>query len=155
MQLIKRFSTTQYTRALESWGWLDIAGKTPLFASQFGDVFLQATDGVWFLDSIGGSLERRWESLGALEEDLASPEAQDRYLLAGLTMAAERAGKALGPDQIYDIVPPPALGGAFVVEHVFVADFVVTLNIAGQLHEQIRGLPPGTPISSLKIAPAA
>ena len=114
---------------------------------------MQASDGVWFLDSMQGSLSLPWESVESLETDLLSPEAQDRYLLAGLASAADRAGKVLGRDQIYDIVPPPVLGGRIDVEHVIVADFVVTLNIAGQLHEQIRNLPPGTKISGFKISP--
>jgi hypothetical protein len=99
MQLISGFSTTQYTRALESWGWLDIVGKTPLFTSPFGDVFLQGTDGVWFLDSIGGSLERLWDSLGALEEDLASPRLKiDTWSLAHDGGGTRRQGARAGPD---------------------------------------------------------
>jgi hypothetical protein len=153
MQLTKTFSQENYGRALESWSWLDLEGKAPLCTSLFGDVFLGSNDGVWFLDSIGGSLTRVWDDPAALRADLGNHEAQDRYLLAGLAFAAERAGKVLGPDEVYDLAPPPVLGGTFDVEHVTIADFVVTLNIAGQLHEQIRNLPPGTPISGFTIVP--
>lgn len=32
-----------------------------------------------------------------------------------------------------------------------IIDFVVGVNIAGQLHDQVRGLPPGTAISGVTI----
>ena len=32
-------------QATESWGWLGLAGKTPIFTSPFGDVFFRADDG--------------------------------------------------------------------------------------------------------------
>jgi hypothetical protein len=39
VQLTKTFPADQYTRGLESWTWLDVAGKTALFVSLFGDEF--------------------------------------------------------------------------------------------------------------------
>ncbi|WP_433650977.1 hypothetical protein ACQP2C_32125 [Micromonospora zamorensis] len=45
MELTKQFSEQQYARALESWAWLDLAGKAPRFTSLFGDVFLESADG--------------------------------------------------------------------------------------------------------------
>jgi len=38
------------------------------------------------------------------------------------------------------------------LDNVEVIDFVVSLNIAGQIHEQVRDLPPGTPISGITIS---
>jgi hypothetical protein len=45
VQLTKTFSADEYARGLESWAWLELAGKTPLFASLFGDVFFDSEDG--------------------------------------------------------------------------------------------------------------
>ncbi len=45
----------------------------------------------------------------------------------------------------------PSWGSALEVDNVETIDFVVGLNIAGQLHDQIRGLPPGTRISGFTI----
>ena len=45
----------------------------------------------------------------------------------------------------------PALANAFGDLFMTVSDFVVTVNIAGQIHEQIKDLPPGTKISGLTI----
>jgi hypothetical protein len=106
VELIKRFTTEQYDRALESWQWLDLTGKSPLFTSLFGDV----------------------------------------YLLLGLAEAAHRRGIVLGLEEVYDFIPPPVLAGGFDVANVTAMDFVVSLHIAGQLHEQVRDIPPGTAI---------
>jgi hypothetical protein len=71
---------------------------------------------------------------------------------AGLAHAAERSGLVPTSAQVYDFRVPPALGGALEVDNLEVIDFVVSLNIAGQIHEQIRDLPPGTPISAVQIS---
>jgi hypothetical protein len=47
---------------------------------------------------------------------------------------------------------PPVLGGALEVGNVGTIDFVVGRSIAGQLHDQIRGLPPGTRISGFTVS---
>ena len=70
MDLTRSFSAVQFTRALESRAWAGIPGKQPLFTSPFGDVFLQAPDGFWFLDLLEGALTRPWPDPGALRADL-------------------------------------------------------------------------------------
>jgi hypothetical protein len=151
VELTKTFTGDHYARALESWAWIGLDGKAPAFTSLFGDVFLQSPDGWWYLDTIEGSLTRLWESREALADDLNSGEGQDRYLLGGLAMAAARRGLTLGPQDVYDLVPPPVLGGRLAVENIAVYDFVVAVNLAGQLHHQVRNLPPGTPITEVRL----
>ena len=46
----------QFAVGLESWGWIGLGSKVPLFASPFGDVFFRAGDGFWWLDTVEGSL---------------------------------------------------------------------------------------------------
>lgn len=46
---------------------------------------------------------------------------------------------------------PPVLGGPVEVDNIGVLDFVVCVNIAGQIHDQIRGLPPGATVSGITI----
>jgi hypothetical protein len=43
------------------------------------------------------------------------------------------------------------LGGPIDVGNVGIIDFVVGVNIAGQLHDQLRGLAPGIAISGVTI----
>ncbi|WP_433087739.1 hypothetical protein ACQP1P_17560 [Dactylosporangium sp. CA-052675] len=151
MQLIKAFPPERFAGALDSWRWAGVEGKTPAFASLFGDVFLRGADGIWRLDTIGGTIEQRWPSMEALSAELNTAEGQERYLLAGL--AAEMARRGLTPqdDQVYDFTHPPALGGAIEPDNVDVIDFVVGVNLAGQLHDQLRALPPGTTIRAVSV----
>ena len=44
----------------------------------------------------------------------------------------------------------PILGGELSVSNIQVIDFVVSINILGQLHRQVRDLPPGTRISKFR-----
>jgi hypothetical protein len=37
------------------------------------------------------------------------------------------------------------------VDNLLPTDFVVSLNMSGQIHHQVRNLPPGTKISQVKI----
>jgi hypothetical protein len=152
MNLTRSFAAEQFTRGLDSWGWIGAAGKIPLFASVFGDVFFRADDGFWYLDTLEGTLTRVWADAQALKADLATASGQDRYLLAGLAFGAESRGLIPDPGQVYNFKVPPVMGGALDVDNVETIDFVVGLNIAGQLHDQIRGLPPGTRISGFTVS---
>ncbi len=145
MDTTKTFGEQQYARALESWSWLDLAGKTPRFTSLFGDIFFESADGAWWLlDTIEGSLTRPWPSRADLAADLAVEEGRDRYLLESLAVAATyRCGLKVGAEEVYVFLPPPVLGGGFDVDHIRVFDFVVAVHLAGQLHDQLRGKPPG------------
>jgi hypothetical protein len=151
MRLTKVFPPGSFSRALESWSWLDVGDKRPVLASLFGDVFFVASDGYWFLDSFEGTLIRSWANRDDLQAELESEKGQDRYLLGGLAMAADRSGMILGSNEVFDFVVPPILGGAFSVDNITKDDFVVSLHIAGQLLHQVKDLPPGTPITGLTV----
>ncbi len=151
MHLTKVFPPEVFAEALESWSFLPISGKQPVIATSFGDVFLQDADGYWFLDSLEGKLERVAANRDELKAILSTAEGQARYLMAGLAEEADDRGMQLKPSEVFDFTQPPALGGRLDVANLAPKDFVVALNIAGQIHEQIRNLPPGTKISKIKI----
>ena len=151
MESIKNFSPEQYAGALESWAWAGLEGKAPVFASAFGDVFFRASDGFWFLDTVEGKLSKEWDDEGALRAALRAHEGQQKYLMTGLVHAATQAGITLTPPEIFDFKVAPVLGGALDVSNVTRNDFVVAVNIAGQVHEQVKNLPPGTRISGVSI----
>lgn len=153
MELIRRFTPEAYTSALESWSWLGgLATQSPVLANAFGDVFLQGEDGSFsFLDTIGGKLEHLWPDAAALQSTINTSEAQDEYLMAGLVNAAAEAGLAPGPDQVLSFKTAPILGGELAPSNLELTDFVVAVNLAGQIHEQVRSLPPGTPITGFTI----
>jgi hypothetical protein len=151
MDLTKSFDKNDYDEALTSWQWLDLAGKRPLFTSLFGDVFLEANDGCWLLDVVSGKYGRTWPSVSEMESDLASEQGRVHYLLEPLVRAAVDHGLRLGPEQVFDFTRPPVLGGERQPDNLGVVDFVVAVNLAGQIHAQVRNLPPGTPIGEITI----
>ncbi|MGI9598175.1 MAG: hypothetical protein ACR2QK_18575 [Acidimicrobiales bacterium] len=139
---------------LEAWDWIDLTGKEQLFCSLFGHVFLEGDAGVWLLDPIDGSFERRWADRAELVDDLRLEASQDEYLLAGIAIGAANRGPQLGDRQIWAFTPPPITGGTFAVENLMAMDLEVGLHLAGQIHSQVRDLPPGTPISGFAIEDA-
>lgn len=141
MDLTRTFTDTQYAHALESWIFLDLEGKVPLFTSPFGDVFFQAADGFWWLDTLEGTLTHRWSSAQELERELNTEDGQDQYLLAGLVFGAADEGVVPSGDQVYSFAHPPQLGGEIALDNLEVLDFVVSLNILGQIHTQLRDAP--------------
>jgi hypothetical protein len=153
MELTRRFGPHVYEEALESWRWIDELSKmTPALTNAFGDVFLQDRDGSFsFLDTLGGKLERVWPDAASLQAGINTREAQDEYLMIGLALAAGDAGLSPGPDQVLSFKVPPVLGGQLAGEDLELADFVVAVNTAGQIHEQVKSLPPGTPVSGITI----
>ena len=151
MLLTKTFTPKIYARALESWSWLPLGKKAPMLSSLFGDVFLEDSDGYWFLDSIEGTLSKVAKTRDELQAQLDSVDGQDRFLLGGLAIAADRGGLSLKSSEVYDFKIPPVLGGQTAVGNIVVMDFVVSLNIAGQLHDQVRHLKPGTKISGFEL----
>lgn len=150
LELTKAFAAQTYGRAFESWSWIDLMGKAPLFTSLFGDVVLEDAS-LWFLSMLDGTLQRVWSDRAALRASLASEEGQDTYLLAGLALGAHARGLVLGSDQVFNFVPAPILGGPVDVDHLVPTDFAVAVNIMGQLHGQLKDLPRGAKISGLTI----
>jgi len=146
VELVRTFDPQAMSAALKAWEWIGLDGKTAVFTSAFGNVFLQAADGFWFLDRLAGTLTRPWETAGQLQDELDTPDGQSLYLSAGLVWAANELGLVPSGAEVYDFAVPPILGGAQVVTNVEVIDFITALGISGQIHEQLRDVPPGTPI---------
>src|SRR5438477_7560862 len=96
MKLTREFDAEQYVKATQAWQWLDLGGKTPLFASLFGDVFFRASGGFWWLDTLEGSLTRPWPTAAQMQAELNTPATVDAQpveqvpALAGLD--ADQAG---------------------------------------------------------------
>lgn len=151
MELVKTFSQEEYAEALDSWTFADFAGKTPVFASLFGDVFFESAEECWLLDVVSGTFDRKWSNADELHAALQTEAGRDHYLLEPLVAAALEDEMRLGRSQVFDFTRPPVLGGAQAVENLEPTDFVVALNIAGQIHAQVLDLPPGAPVGEIKI----
>ena len=136
---------------LESWDWLDFTGKNPFVATAFGDVFFEAKEGIYFLDTVSGKLEFVCDSKQALEKILNTPEGQDHYLMSELVLLAREQGLVLSEGECYEFIIAPILSGAIEFDNLQKMDFKVSLHINGQLLKQVKDLPPGTKINEVKL----
>jgi len=82
---------------------------------------------------------------------LANKEFVVNRLAVQMIGALMQAGMRLEAGQIYRFKVPPVLGGQYALENVEVTDIAVHFSIAGQVHEKVRNLPPGTPIDGFTI----
>jgi Domain of unknown function (DUF1851) len=139
------------SNALDGWRWLDIADKAPVLVTAFGDVFFEGKDGIWFLDTLDRKLKRVCDTRDDLHQLLRTEHGEDHYLFAPFVQRAEAEGHALGPDECYDFKVHPVVGGAVDMSNVEKRSFLVSLHLRGQLHEQVRHLPPGTKINSFTL----
>lgn len=149
MELIRRFTPEQYASGLEDWRFLGLEGKRPSFSSPFGDVFFESPDGWWFLDIVGGTLTREWATPEELQAAMNTREGRNHFLMAELAEVADRNGLQPSETQVLSFVVPPALGGQVDPENLEVSDMVVSLSFAGQICEQTRDLPGGTPVTGV------
>jgi hypothetical protein len=112
---------------------------------------LYTAEGVWFLDTIEGTLTREWNNPAELQDALNTIEGEDRFLLGGLVHAASEAGIEPSESEVLSFKVPPILGGQFEADNVAACDFEVALSIAGQLHRQLKDVPPGTTVSGFSL----
>ena len=61
------------------------------------------------------------------------------------------SGKTLGPRQCFGFKIPPVLGGEIEPDNFEPTGLSVHFGILGQIHLQVKDLPPGTPIGEVKI----
>jgi hypothetical protein len=59
-------------------------------------------------------------------------------------------GLRLEPGQIYSWKRPPVLGGEYELASAGRTDIAVHFSIPGQIHEQVRSLPAGTPVTDVR-----
>jgi len=136
---------------LESWDWIDFSEKTAFITTAFGDVFFESNDGIYFLDSLGGTLDKVSNTKAELQNILNTADGQDHYLMAGLVAAARESGLILEPSECYDFKVSPSLNGSMELDNLQKMNFKVSLNISGQITKQIKDLPVGTSISNVTL----
>jgi hypothetical protein len=141
----------EISEGLEAWSWLPIDEKLPIAVTAFGDMFLESSEGIWFLDTLEGSFNKIASSGPELEAILKTQEGQRHFLLIGLVDRALEEGMTLDEGQCYDFKTNPILGGPIEYENMEIRDFVVSLYVSGKIHEQIKDLPPGTKIKDIEI----
>jgi len=73
------------------------------------------------------------------------------WLKYDLLCALHSAGAALGQGQCFSPKIAPFLGGKMDVENFQPTDWRVHLSVSGQIFEQVKDLPHGTPITKVEV----
>jgi len=151
--LTVNFDHLAQSTLLEDWEWLIGATKQPILLTAVGDAFVK--------DTVDGSIH--WLAVGNADfRPIASDLEEFRSLLTDeafvldyfaveALLALKEAGIVLGPGQIYSLKVPPVLGGKYALDNIAPVGIAAHFSITGQIHRQVKDLPPGTKISGFEI----
>lgn len=138
---------------LAEWQWLLTGMNATVFrATVMGDLILRDDTNVfYFLDMVDGRIERLANTEESLFEMLRDRTERKRILSTSVVRGLRENGKPpLKQGQCYSPDHRLVLGGDFGDDNLQPCDFRVHASIHGQIHEQVKGLPPGTKISEIE-----
>jgi len=138
-------------KGLTAWGWLDFSGKTFLTANLFGDMFFESSEGIYFFDTLEGTLTVIATDRNELESLLNTKPGQEQLLLVSLVSEARDNQLILSENECYDFIVPPSLGGELSIDNLQLMPFLSKLEAAGAIYAQIKELPIGTKITSIEL----
>lgn len=146
MEHLRPFDPRSFSYGLAAWSWLGLDGKTPRFATVFGDVVLESLEGWWFLDTVEGTLEMRWPTAVELSNELDSPEGREDLLLEDLVVEAAQRGTVPASDEVLTFMPHPVLGGRLSAETAVPVRLELALRLSGEIHRRSRSRPAPSPL---------
>jgi hypothetical protein len=140
-------------QVLDDWRWLIGSGLRLWHVTRAGDALLMdPTDGsIHFLDVIEGKVERIADSDTDFEAAVATTEHVERWLTPDIVNGQAALGMCPGRNECLSFKKPPVLGGQLEPNNFEICDVLVHFSIAGQIHRQVKDLPPGTKIGQIKI----
>jgi hypothetical protein len=142
---------------LEDWQWLLGGRSYAVFrATAMGDLILKdPARGFHLLDMIDGNVRPLADTEEELWAMLADRHTRKTVLATFVVRGLREAGVTLGPGQCYSPDHPPVLGGELSNDNLRPCDLRVHASIMGQIHRQVRDLPPGTRISEVRFEASA
>jgi len=133
---------------LESWRWLVPVSISIHRITFLGNAFLGSGNGaVYWLDVGAGQVTQVATSAAEFTQVLASSIHAQQWFMPDLLGALRNHLPALQSGQCYGFILPPCAGGSFELSNFEPSSLAMHFGILGQLHEQIRSLADGTPIS--------
>jgi hypothetical protein len=140
-------------KILEDWEWLIGTSKFPVLITSVGDAFVKdVRDGSVFLLIVESAELRPIASdLAEFKTLLTDKEFVMDYFAVEAVAALEQSGLKLEPNEIYSLKLPAVLGGKHSLDNVTKTPILVHFSLRGQIHRQIRDLPPGTKITGIEI----
>lgn len=150
--LVATPGTHNPTDLLSAWRWLLGDEYQIVLISALGDLFLADAIGrIHWLDVGTGRLTLIAGNLEEFDELQKQPAYAEEWFVPELVDAILESGVRLEPGQCLSYKVPPVLGGRMIPSNFERTDLAVHLEILGQIHKQIKDLPPGTPIGKIDI----
>ncbi len=139
---------TDWNAILSSWKWLLPEEFTLWLVNRFGDLFFVLEDGtVHMLDVGAGTIEQVSESRDDFSLRIDANGIASNWLLIPLVDELVASGKILKHRECYSYVLAPVFGGDYTVDNTIISSLQRHYSSLGRIHEEIRDLPDGTPIS--------
>lgn len=137
---------------LEEWSWLLGEKKFRVHkVTSMGDMFLIDDKGnVLFLDTLDGTLASFSSTTEEFDEKLQDRHARKRYLATFVVRDLLDSGHSLRPGECFSPDLPPVLGGKMHRDNFSPVDSLFHASVMGQIHRQVKELPPGTPITEIQ-----
>lgn len=149
--LTVKFDEKSSDRLTQDWAWLIGTDKTPILVSSIGDMFLDdGSNKIYWLNSGDGTLTKVAENIEEFRAKLQDPEVVRDWFLVDLITALKEEGKKLESAQVYSYKKLIVLGGDYSTDNFEPTDIEVHFSFAGQIHQQVKDLPPGTKINAVK-----
>lgn len=137
---------------LSDWEWNAPEKLLPVLVTAMGDVFAQGESGVvYYLDAVAGTIEPIAKDGGDFQTLLSDKDFVVDHFFPSRVISLREAGLKLEPQEVYSHKTPLVLGGADDIDNVEVSHVAVYLGMMGQIHEQVKNLPDGTPINQIRI----
>lgn len=137
---------------LEDWGWAMEEPMLPVLITALGDAFAQGQSGaVYYLDATGGTIDRVAGDGQEFQGLLSDSEFVTERMFPARVVELRQAGLTLAPGEVYCHKHPLVLGGEDTLDNYEVASVKVHMSMMGQVHRQVKDLPPGASISEIKI----
>ena len=137
---------------LDEWRWLLGDHRVSVFrATAMGDLILKDDAGQFhLLDMIDGVVRHLADSEPELWAVLTDRRTRKTLLSTFVVRGLRNAGVVLGRFQCYSPDLPPILGGSLSRENLTACDLTFHASVLGQIHRQVKNLPPGTRIGEIK-----
>jgi hypothetical protein len=136
---------------LSEWRWLADESYRVVVITSLGDLFLRREDGpIFWLNTCDGTLTEVASSAEEFKQLMGRPEHANEWFVPQLVGDILTAGKGLGPGECFGYKVPPVLGGELAPDNFEPTDLQVHFGILGQIHKQVKDLPPGAPIGEIR-----
>lgn len=154
--LIKDLSGINIHDVCREWDWLINGNRDVVAISTIGDLFLKDEQGkiIW-LDANVGELKEVADNFEAFQVLMNDNECQENWFMSSLIEELQMDGIHIQDNQVYSFKVLPTLGGDYSSDNLEPTDIVVHFSFVGQIQRQIKDLPDGTPINTVKFIPRA